>query len=64
MYYSVHTSKGRIKVEISPMDINANLHAMGRYGRLARIGAIVCLLVACVLLLASLAMPISPTSAL
>jgi hypothetical protein len=39
------------------MDINANLDAMGRYGRAARIGAVVCLLVACILLLASLVAP-------
>ena len=39
------------------MDINANLNAMGRYGRAARIGAVVCLLVACILLLVSLASP-------
>lgn len=39
------------------MDINANLNAMGRYGRVTRIGALVCLLVACVLLLVSLASP-------
>jgi hypothetical protein len=39
------------------MDINANLNAMGRYGRVTRIGAVVCLLVACVLLLVSLASP-------
>ena len=39
------------------MDINANLHSMGRYGRITRIGAVVCLLVACVLLLVSLASP-------
>ena len=39
------------------MDINANLNATGRYGRLARIGAVVCLLVACILLLVSLASP-------
>ncbi len=55
-------SKGTINAEISPMDINANLHAMGRYGRIARISAIVCLLTACVLLLASLATPISAAS--
>lgn len=57
MQYSVHTSKGKIKTEPSPMDINANLDAMGRYGRAARIGAVVCLLVACILLLVSLASP-------
>ena len=39
------------------MDINANLNAMGRYGRVTRIGAVVCLLVACILLLVSLASP-------
>jgi hypothetical protein len=39
------------------MDINANLNAMGRYGRAARIGAVVCLLVTCILLLVSLASP-------
>jgi hypothetical protein len=39
------------------MDINANLNSMGRYGRVTRIGAVVCLLVACVLLLVSLATP-------
>jgi hypothetical protein len=39
------------------MDINANLDAMGRYGRVARIVAVVCLLVACILLLVSLASP-------
>ena len=39
------------------MDINAHLDAMGRYGRAARIGAVVCLLVACILLLVSLASP-------
>lgn len=39
------------------MDINASLKAMGGYGRLARIGAVVCLLVACILLLVSLASP-------
>ena len=39
------------------MDINANLNAMGRYGRAARIGVVVCLLVACILLLVSLASP-------
>ena len=39
------------------MDINANLNAMGRFGRMARIGAVVCLLVACILLLVSLASP-------
>lgn len=39
------------------MDINANLDAMGRYGRAARISAVVCLLVACILLLVSLASP-------
>jgi hypothetical protein len=44
-------------MEMSPMDINANLKAMGGFGRLARIGAVVCLLVACILLLVSLASP-------
>jgi hypothetical protein len=44
-------------METSPMDINANLTAMGRYGRAARIGAVVCLLIACILLLVSLASP-------
>jgi len=39
------------------MDINANLNAMGRFGRAARIGAVACLLVACILLLVSLASP-------
>ncbi len=39
------------------MDINANLNAMGRYGRATRIGAVVCLLVTCLLLLVSLASP-------
>jgi hypothetical protein len=39
------------------MDINANLNAMGHFGRVARIGAVVCLLVACILLLVSLASP-------
>lgn len=39
------------------MDINANLDAMGRYGRITRIGAVACLLVACILLLVSLASP-------
>ena len=48
------------------MDINANLNAMGRYGRAARIGAVVCLLVTCILLLVSLASPsgaVAPVSA-
>lgn len=39
------------------MDINANLKSMGGFGRLARIGAALCLLVACILLLVSLASP-------
>jgi hypothetical protein len=39
------------------MDINANLNAMGRYGRATRIGAVVCLLVTCILMLVSLASP-------
>lgn len=39
------------------MDINASLDGMGRYGRIAKIGAVVCLLVACILLLASLISP-------
>jgi hypothetical protein len=39
------------------MDINANLNAIGRYGRATRIGAVVCFLVACILLLVSLASP-------
>ena len=39
------------------MDINANLSAMGRYGRATRIGAVVCLVVTCILLLVSLASP-------
>lgn len=51
-------SLGKITAEIGPMDINANLQAMSGYGRLARIGAVVCLLIACALLLVSLAMPI------
>ncbi len=57
-----YLSLGKITAEIGPMDINANLHAMGRYGRLARIGAVVCLLVACLLLLASLTLPINPST--
>ncbi len=44
------------------MDINANLHSMGRYGRIARIGAVVCLLVACIILLVSLATPMATTT--
>ncbi len=46
------------------MDINANLDAMGRYGRIARIGAVVCLLVACILLLVSLASPSGAVAAI
>jgi hypothetical protein len=44
------------------MDINANLHSMGRYGRIARVGAVVCLLVACIILLVSLATPMATTT--
>lgn len=55
-------SSGNITTEMSPMDIDANLQSMGRYGRLARIGAVVCLLVACLLLLVSLATPITTTT--
>lgn len=46
------------------MDLNNNLQSMERYGRFARIGAVVCLLVACLLLIVSLAMPISPTTSM
>jgi hypothetical protein len=36
------------------MDHRANLEAVGRLGRAARIGAMICLLVACALLVSSL----------
>ncbi len=36
------------------MDHRANLDSVGRLGRAARIGAVVCLLIACVLLVSSL----------
>lgn len=58
-------SLGQITADDSPMDINSNLQSMGRYGRYTRIGAVVCLVVACILLLVSLAMPTgSPASKL
>jgi hypothetical protein len=36
------------------MDHRANLEAVGRLGRAARIGAVICLLIACALLVSSL----------
>jgi len=39
------------------MDHRANLESVGRLGRAARIGAVVCLLIACVLLVSSLMSP-------
>jgi hypothetical protein len=39
------------------MDHSANLDSVGRLGRAARIGAVICLLIACVLLVSSLMSP-------
>jgi len=39
------------------MDHRADIDSVGRLGRAARIGAVICLLVACVLLVSSLMSP-------
>lgn len=39
------------------MDHRANIDSVGRLGRAARIGAVICLLIACALLVSSLVSP-------
>jgi hypothetical protein len=50
-------SSGNFTCGDTPMDFDANLHSMERYGRIARICAMACLAIACILLLVSLATP-------
>lgn len=53
MYYSMYTTK-QDHSGAQAMDHRANLEAVGRLGRAARIGAVICLLIACALLVSSL----------
>ena len=53
MYYSMYTTK-QDHSRAHAMDHRANLEAVGRLGRAARISAVICLLIACALLVSSL----------
>ncbi len=56
MYYSMYTMKQNHR-RAQAMDHRLDLQSVGRLGRAARIGAVICLLIACVLLLSSLMSP-------